>query len=286
MDEFDQQAQAFADKIEAELSERRLVFPVSMELSLRIKRLADDPDSRLEQIVAVIQAEPVLAAKTIRMANTVALNPYGAQVDSVGVAVRRIGFSALRGLAFAVASEQLAGDHRSPNMRTLGYGLWIRSVDVASWCFALARSTRAANPDTALLAGMMTQIGHFLLIARACDYPAMERNIDRFAGFVDGLHARVGLAVLDVFDMPETILDGLDGAQGYSGSWPPNSLHSVVHIASLVSEHHDPFDGLLGRTLPRGPAAAAELGMDPAELLPLLEDSREERQQILDAVRG
>lgn len=286
MDEFDQQATAFADKIEAELNEGRLVFPVSMEVSLRIKRLADDPDSSLDQIVSVIQAEPVLAAKTIRMANTVALNPYGAQIDSIGVAVRRIGFTALRGLAFAVASEQLAGDHRSPNMRTLGYGLWIRSVDVASWCFALARRTRAANPDTALLAGMMTSIGQFLLIARASEYPAMERNIDRFARFVDGLHDRVGLAVLEVFDVPESILDGLDTGEGYTGSWPPDSLHNIVHLASLVSEHPNPFDGLLERHPPRGPAAAAEFGMDPGELMPLLEDSREERQQILDAVRG
>lgn len=286
MDEFDQQAQAFTEKVEAELDARRIVFPVSMEVSLRIKRLVDDPNCNLDQLVAVIQAEPVLAAKTIRLANTVALNPYGAQVDSIGVAIRRIGFTTLRGLAFAVASEQLAGDHRSPNMRTLGYGLWLRSVDVASWCFALARSTRAANPDTALLAGMMTHIGQFLLLARASDYPAMERSIDRFARFVEGLHHRVGIEVLDVFDVPETILDGLDADTGYTGTWPPANLHDIVQIARLVSEHANPFNRLLGRNPPSGPMAAAELGMDPVELEALLEDAHGERQQILDAVRG
>lgn len=286
MEEFDRQAAAFSDQLEAELEAGRLVFPVSMEVSLRIKRLADDPGSSLDQIVGVIQAEPVLAAKTIRMANTVALNPYGALIDSVGVAVRRIGLSALRGLAFAVASEQLAADHRSPNMRTLGYGLWMRSVDVASWCFALARKTRAANPDTALLAGMMTHIGQFLLIARASEYPAMERNIDAFARLVDLMHQRVGLAVLEVFDVPESILDGLEGDENYGGSWPPGDLHDIVRVASIVSEYPDPFDGLLGRHRPRGPGAAVELGIDAAALMPLLDASHEERQQILDAVRG
>ena len=286
MSEFEHQATRFADTIEAELYERRLVFPVSMEVTLRIKRLADDPDSDLDEIVAVVQAEPVLAAKTLRMANTVALNPYGAVVDSVRAAVTRLGLSTLRSLAFAVASEQIAGDHRSPNMRTVAQGLWLRSVDLASWCFALARKTHAAHPDTALMAGMMSHIGQLYLVARASDYPAMERNIDQFAQLVDDLHLRVGQGVLDVFDVPESILDGLGADDVYSGTWPPTDLHHIVQIAALVSECPDPLDGLLGRTQIRGRAAAGEFGIDPEELTSLLHDAQEERQQILDAIRS
>ncbi len=283
---FEEQAEAFAQRIGAEIAERRLNFPVSMEVSMRIKRLADDPDASLDQIAAVVQAEPVLSAKTLRMANAVALNPYGAQIQTVRDAVRRIGLSSLRSLALAVASEQLAGDHRSPNMRTLAYGLWRRSVDVAAWCFALARQTRAANPDAAMLAGMMTHIGQLFLIARASDYPAMEANIDRFAGLVDELHHKVGVAVLEVFDVPETILDSLEQTQGYDGEWPPHDLGHVVRLSSLVSEVPNPFDGLAGRTVPRGPAAAAGFGVDAGALTELLEASHAEREQILAAVRG
>lgn len=286
MTDFQQQAEAFTGTVESELNQRRLVFPVSMEVTLRIKRLADDPDVKLDQIVAVVQAEPVLAAKAIRMANTVALNPYGAQVDSVGVAVRRIGLASLRSLAFAVASEQIAGDHRSPNMRTVAQGLWLRSVDIAAWCFALARRTRVANPDTALMAGMMSYIGPLFLVARSSDYPAMEQNIDLFAGLVDRMHRRVGLAVLDVFEIPETLVDGLDVEGGYTGIWPPGDLHHIVQLASLVSECPNPLDGLLGRTPLRGIAAAEGFGIDQEDLRTLLHDSHDERQQILDAVRG
>lgn len=286
MQGFEEQSAAFAERIAGELAERRLNFPVSMEVSLRIKRLADDPDATLDQIAAVVQAEPVLSAKTIRMANTVALNPYRAQIDTVRDAVRRIGLSSLRSLALAVATEQLAGDHRSPNMRTLAYGLWRRSVDVASWCFALARQTRAANPDAALLAGMMTHIGQFFLLARASDYPAMEANIDRFAALVGELHHSVGVAVLEVFDMPESILDSLEIEQAYDGEWPPSDLGHVVLLASLVSEVPNPFDGLLGRSPVRGPAAGTAFGIDAAELSALLEASHAEREEILAAVRG
>ncbi|THF63398.1 HDOD domain-containing protein [Pseudothauera rhizosphaerae] len=286
MQGFEEQAEAFAERIAAEIEERRLNFPVSMEVSLRIKRLADDPDSTLDRIATVVQAEPVLSAKTVRMANTVALNPYRARVETVRDAVHRIGLSALRSLALAVATEQLAGDHRSPNMRMLAHGLWLRSVDVASWCFALARQTRAANPDAALLAGMMTHIGQFFLLARASDYPAMEASIDRFAALVDDMHQSVGLAVLEVFDMPESILDCLEVEHTYDGEWPPADLGHVVQLASLVSEAPNPFDGLLGRNPVRGPAAAAVFGIDTDELAALLAASHEERGEILAAVRG
>ncbi|THF66304.1 HDOD domain-containing protein [Pseudothauera nasutitermitis] len=286
MDEFDEQAKAFAGRIAAELDAGRLNFPVSMEVSLRVKRLADDPDTTLEQIAAVLRADPVLAAKTLKMANTVALNPYRARVDDVRDAVGRIGLSALRALALAVASEQLAGDHRSPNMRTVAHGLWRRSVDVAAWCFALARETRAANPEAALLAGMMVHVGPLFLIARASDYPAMESQIDRFAAFVDAYQYKVGVAVLEVFDVPESILDSVDGAPAYDGEWPPRDLRQVVRLAELVSELPNPVDGLLGRVVPRGPAAAAGLGLETAAVLQLLEASHAEREEILAAVRG
>ncbi|PTD97110.1 HDOD domain-containing protein [Pseudothauera lacus] len=284
--DFEAQAKAFADQIEAELADGRLNFPVSMEVSLRIKRLADDPATTLDQITTVVQAEPVLSAKTLRMANTVALNPYGAQIDTVRDAVRRIGLLSLRSLAFAVASEQLAADHRSPNMRTLAAGLWMRSVDIAAWSFALARQTRVANPDAAMLAGMMTHIGQFFLIARASDYPEMERNIDRFALFVEGWQQRVGVAVLEAFDLPENICDSFDPAQAYYGQWPPTDLHQLVHLAAQVSEQPNPFDGLLGRTVRRGRAAVVDMGVDEAALGTLLDASHAERDLILSAVRG
>jgi HD-like signal output (HDOD) protein len=180
MQEFERQAQAFASQIEDELQEGRLNFPTALDVSLRIKRLADNPESTMEEIAAAVRAEPVLSAKAVRMANAVLLNPYGRPVTSVNEAVKRIGLSALRCLAFAVAAEQLAQDHRSRQMRLVASGLWMHSVDVAAWSYALARHLCTVRPDTAMLAGIMIDIGQFFLLARAADYPALEENMSRW----------------------------------------------------------------------------------------------------------
>ncbi|PTD95334.1 HDOD domain-containing protein [Pseudothauera lacus] len=286
MQEFEQQAQAFANQIEEELQEGRLNFPTALDVSLRIKKLADNPESTLDEIAAVVRAEPVLSAKVVRMANAVLLNPYGAQITAVNEAVKRIGLSALRCLAFAVAAEQLAQDHRSREMRLVASGLWMHTVDVAAWSYAFARHLRSVNPDTAMLAGMMVDIGQFFLLARAADFPALEHNMARFAEFVSTWDEPVGRAVLEAFELPETILDAFQYEDPYGGSWPPVDLADIVFTAGLAAETPNPFDTLLGLNNRGGLLAACTAGIDKDKFSELVEAAREGRQELISAVVG
>lgn len=285
MDDFDKQLASFSEQIEHELLEGRLNFPTSLDASMRIKRLADDPDSSLDQIARVVRTEPVLSAKAVRMANAVMMNPYGPQITSVLDAVRRIGLASLRCLAFAVSAEQLAQDHRSHNMRLIASGLWMHSVDVACWSHAIARKVASAPPDTAMFAGMMIDIGQFFLLARATEYPAMESNIDRFADFVAVWNEPVGRAVLEVFDLPASVLDAFNADNPYGGSWPPADLADTVFIASAASDVPNPFDNLLGLKRPDLAEIGAN-GIDEQQLSELLESVRAGRQEMLAAVSG
>lgn len=286
MQEFEAQAQAFSEQIEDELEDGRLNFPTSLDVSVRIKRLADNPDSTLEQIAAVVKAEPVLSAKVVRMANAVSMNPYGGHITGVNEAVQRIGLAALRCLAFSVAAEQLAQDHRSRSMRLVASGLWMHSVDVSAWSYAIARHLKVCNPDTAMLAGMMVDIGQFFLLARSADYPALEGDMNRFAELVATWNEPVGRAILEVFELPEEVIDAFQYENPYGGAWPPGDLSDVVFIASLAAETPNPFETLLG--MERRPALldCSTVGIEKARLAELLETARAGRQQVLTAVCG
>lgn len=286
MHDFEAQALAFSERIEQELDKGQLSFPTSLDVSLRIKRLADSSASTLEEIANVVKAEPVLSAKVVRMANAVALNPYGPPTTNVQDAVGRIGLSALRCLAFAVAAEQLAADHRSRNLRLVASGLWMHSVDVAAWAYALARQLKVVNPDTAMFSGMMIDIGQFFLVARAAEYPALENNLDRFAEFVETWSEPVARAVLEIFELPDIILDAFDYDNPYGGAWPPATLADLVFVASLAAETPNPFETLLG--IQRRPELldTSTAGADRSEMVALLERAKIERQHVLAAVCG
>ncbi|MBW7861127.1 MAG: HDOD domain-containing protein [Rhodocyclaceae bacterium] len=285
MQDFETQEQAFAEQIERELLEGRLNFPTALDVSLRVKKLADDPSSSLDDIARVVRAEPVLSAKAVRMANAVAMNPYGPPITSVMDAVRRIGLASLRCLAFAVSAEQLAQDHSSHTMRLIASGLWMHSVDVACWSHAIARETRKVSPDTAMFAAMMVDIGQFSLLARAADYPAMELNIDRFAGFVSTWNEPIGRTILEVFDLPESILDAYQTEHPYAGSWPPADLADIVMLASHATETPNPFQNLLGVQRPSLLDTEIE-GVDREKLAELLASAKAGRQELLAAVCG
>ncbi|AUL99764.1 histidine kinase [Rhodocyclaceae bacterium] len=286
MQEFERQAQAFASQIEDELQEGRLNFPTALDVSLRIKRLADNPESTMEEIAAAVRAEPVLSAKAVRMANAVLLNPYGRPVTSVNEAVKRIGLSALRCLAFAVAAEQLAQDHRSRQMRLVASGLWMHSVDVAAWSYALARHLCTVRPDTAMLAGIMIDIGQFFLLARAADYPALEENMSRFAEFVSTWEEPVGRAILEAFELPEAIVDAFQYEDPYAGNWPPENLSDIVFIATLATDTPSPFDSLLGLDNRAALRDTCIAGLDRSKYDELLEAAQAGRQELLAAVVG
>lgn len=286
MHDFETQAQAFSEQIEAELEEGRLNFPTSFDVSLRIKRLADDPASSLEDIANVVRAEPVLSAKVVRMANAVLLNPYGAQITSVNDAVKRIGLASLRCLAFAVAAEQLSQDHRSKQIRLIASGLWMHSVDVASWCHAFSRHLRTVSADTAMLAGMMVDIGQFFLLARASAYPALEEHLDRFAEFVATWNEPVARAILEVFELPEAVLDAYEYENPYGGAWPPANLGDIVFVANIAAETPNPFDTLLG--IQRRPELlnSCIAGIEKSKFDALLEAALSNKQEVLAAVCG
>lgn len=287
MDSFDAQIKALAEDIEDELKGGNLTFPTVFDLSVRIKEVADDPASSLQDMARIVGAEPVLSARVMKMANSVLLNPYQREVTTVSAAISRIGSSSLRCLAYAVAADQLARDHRTPRMRLLAIDLWRHSIDVAAWCYAFARHYKLPSPDTALLAGLMVNIGHFYLLAKATRHSILESEIERFAEFVLLWDEPVKQAVLEALELPKEIIEASDLSIGQSGEsvpkWPPSTLAEVVFLATLAAETDNPFAALLG-IRHRPELLAASLGEHGQEALgELVDAARETREQMLAA---
>ncbi|MHB1373257.1 MAG: HDOD domain-containing protein [Thauera sp.] len=283
MEAFQAQTEAFAEQVEQELRDGALSFPTVFDLSLRIKRLADNPDSSLADIANAVRAEPLLAAKVIRMANTLSMNPYRGEISSLKDAIGRIGLSTLRCLAFAVAAEQLARDHRSRQMRLIATGLWMHAIDVAAWSFALARELDRPNPDGAMLAGLMLDIGQFYLLARAARYPALEGDMPRFAELVALWDEPVRTAVLETFDLPDTIIEACTADPTAHTEWPPESMSDIVFLATLATDAPNPFDSLLGVERRPGLLEASLGDLDRDAFQGLLEAARSTRLELIAA---
>ena len=242
----DAQIEAFSTELRAGIECGNLSFPTCFDLSLRIQRIADDPNATIDAFATAVKSEPVLSAKLLRLANSPLMNSSNRHIVDVKKAVTKVGLVTLRMLAFSVATEQLSRDVRSPHMKMLARSVWVHSIDVASWSYAFAKHLPSASSDKAMLAAMLSQIGKFYLIAFAHRCPAFEDDQELFAQFVALWDLPIRIPLLGAFRLPIPIIEASVSSLECCSQWPPKSMPDILAIANMAASTADPLGHLLG----------------------------------------
>ncbi len=177
----------------------------------RVSTKLDDPLSTNDQIAAVMQLEPVLAGKVLKLANS-AFFGLSRKVANVSQAVSILGRGQVGNLVLSAAiAGLLSAKGTDPDfLRTL----WSHSVRCAVLCKLMGRfGNGAMNPDTLFTAGLLHDIGR-LVIARQLPKEFEELQ----AGEVDpddctteasvlGFdHTEVGAALYQAWQLPDMLV--------------------------------------------------------------------------------
>jgi HD-like signal output (HDOD) protein len=241
MSEVSDRRAAFNKAIEHELTVGELVFPTSMQAAVKIRRALDERDAGLSSVAKVINLEPLLSVKLLRMANSVFFNPSGVDVTDVQRALMRVGVINARTLAFAVIGDQLASSPEFTPVWRLADQLWRHSLDVASLAYSIAVQVEYVVPDTVLLAGMVHDIGQFFLLSRVHEFPELLNEENELSAFILDWSNRVGQSVLQALGTPETIVAALNEPDEAARSWPPRNLPDILFLAKSAAGTPNPF---------------------------------------------
>jgi HD-like signal output (HDOD) protein len=256
-------------KIAAEIERGEVSFPTSAVVALRLKRALDDPDCPLDHAARLVQAEPLLSAKVVAVANSTVCNRSGRPITDVRTAVLRLGFRYLRALAVAVVSRQLAAPATARD-RELADRLWEHTAHVAALAQVLARRVTRLDPETALFAGIVHEVGAFYLISRTRDHPGLLD--EDFPAWSESGEAEVGRAVLKALAVPQPVIDAIEVCwQGYL-AMPPTTLGDTLLLADELAPVESPLRDLDG--CPRaGMAASIDLIVGEETLRDILRES-------------
>ena len=87
-------------------------------MALRVQRLLDNPDCSIDALGTLVSADPLLSARVLGTANSIAYNPGGRAITDLKSAISRLGFATLRALAAAIIVRQMkdlssVGEHRA-----------------------------------------------------------------------------------------------------------------------------------------------------------------------------
>lgn len=203
------------------------VFPTSIQLATRIRQALDQDDISVDDVARLIEVEPLLTAKVVRMANCVTFNPSGREVFDVRQAIGRVGFNAVRSVSMAIALAQLKAAPALQVFRNLTEPAWQSSVRLAALSRLLARTQRGVNPDEAMLSGLVSEIGVFYLLDKAARHPEYVSNASHVGALLAEYATSVGNQFLVVMGMPGNTVQALSNAE-LPDIHPAKGLRAVI----------------------------------------------------------
>ncbi len=279
----EREAFRFVQALAAELSTGHVDLPGFPEIVLRIRRLLADETVTAEKVARVVGAEPVIAARLMRMAGSAALNPAGKPIADLRTAIHRVGLNAVRSATLAFAVHQLRQSGELRGLEKPLEALWQRSVLVASLCYVIARRRSDVSPDIALLAGLLQGIGRLYILTRASRHRALFADMGSYQAIERDWHLGIACALLEHWGIAEEIVQAVRESEDFARE-PRGavSLSDVVVAASLIAVHQSQPELLDARL--RNVRSIARLQLDRAACDALIVDSAHEIAALREAL--
>jgi HD-like signal output (HDOD) protein len=272
------------EDIAKDLSGDQISFPTFLDITFQVRTALKDENLNVEKLSKLVGAEPLMSAKIIRMANSVALNPSGREVADVKSAIVRVGMEAVRTVSFAVAMEQLLKSKQMQPFAGISQRLWEHTAHVAALCRVLARKLAKINGDEAMFAGLVHDIGVFYLMSRAAGFPEMIADKPALYDLLVGWHDNIGHALLSALGLPESVLVAVQEHETDREIVEIKTLPDVLYVANNIANRaaswRDPeFDAGIDTSM-------LETIFDPEMLAEIIEESEEEVHSLKSALGG
>lgn len=270
------------EDIARDLSGNEVSFPTFLDITFQIRNALKNPNLTVDQLAKLVGAEPLMSARIIRMANSVALNPSGREIADVKTGILRVGMEAVRTVSFAVAMSQLRSSADMAPFEPISKKLWEHSAYVASMSRVLARKIARINGDEAMFAGLVHDLGVFYLMSRAAPYQELVYDPPELHALLAGWHDNIGHALLSAMGQPESILAAVQEHEVDREITEIKTLTDVLYIANKMANRTCPW---------RDPELYGEIDtsildrvFDADTLAELTEESEEEVQSLKAAL--
>jgi HD-like signal output (HDOD) protein len=149
-------------------SNEKLELPTLPDIAIKLRN-AMQQEISIPDAVKIIQLDPVISAKLIEVANC-PLYMSATPAKSCFTAVSRIGLNATRNLVISLSINHVFKTN-SKLIRKYLDNVWKQSLYISTLSHVLAAVTKQADPEEALLAGLICDIGAVPFLNFAANLP-------------------------------------------------------------------------------------------------------------------
>lgn len=225
-----------------------LVFPTHFEVAFTLRKVLQEPNLTADRLALFVELDPLVALKVLQIANSQTAVIAGSYVFNLSGAIERIGLQQAKSAILIQVNRQLLLSRNMVRFSQLSRHLWDHSLKsaVASRVLARHHPHSRINPDEAMIAGLVHDIGAFYMLYRASQYPELVERPDTVKYLIIQWHEDIGLSLLRLFGLPESLAQAMVNHDLWRASSKfLKTLGDFVHAGNIMAgaqfewEHQD-----------------------------------------------
>jgi len=215
-------------------------LPSLPDIVLKVRAAVNDPSKGLSQIAKLLEMDPNIAARVIKIANSSIFSGYRL-TSSCMEAVTRLGLQVVQNIVICVAVNNLFS---APSLQ-LQYQLkkiLEQSRRVGAIGYVLGSIVKGKQAEKAMLAGLIFQIGALPIISYLSQHPEVKENPKLAKRIVKKLSGKIGEMVLQRWNFDEELICVPDNMDNWFRDEKPEVDYAdiiiVANIHSMYGQGH------------------------------------------------
>jgi HD-like signal output (HDOD) protein len=222
----------FLEHLQADIRANKITLPTLPEVALKVRDAMENDNVTGKEIADIITTDAALSARLLQVANS-PLYAGRVAIESVQMAVTRMGIRMVRQLVVNLAMKQMfqpTSDAMDKRLRDL----WKESVGVAAIARALTLQMSHLEPEQALLAGLIHNIGALPILTLAEGIPEYMNDAERLDSLLNNLCPIVGKQILESWHFSDSMIAVPANCYDFSYDGGPQADYvDVVIVARL-----------------------------------------------------
>ena len=251
--------------------------PSLPEVAQKIQQIYRDENVDADKVASILVLDPAIASKIIRIANSPVYAGLAA-TETLQAAIVRLGMDATYKQVMAYAVNELFRSKSSSITQRMKH-LWSHSRKVAAISRVLAKNTKVADPEQALLAGLTHDLGVIVIVEYLQMHAAEDVTQAQIDEAIDSMRGQITGMLMQRWNFSEEIVKVAEDCENWFRN--PQGDADLCDLVMVAQYHALMGTDLIANMPPITTVPAmAKLKLGPAESMELIKQSNEEIKEI------
>ncbi len=219
----------FQDLLKA-FMQKKLDLPGLPEAALKVRQAINNPDVGSTEIIQIVQSDPVLSARLVRVANSPLYGTWR-EIKTVRDAVRRLGLETTKNLSFSLSVKMLFSA-KTTIIKNYIQSIYDESTTIAAIAFVITQAqAKKLDPEQALLSGLIQNLGLIPILKYIDMHPSMMQSAELLGKSIEHLQVPVSSMIFNEWNFDPEFIEIVEQSQ----NWTRNSGETIDYCDVIIA---------------------------------------------------